>query len=411
MLKIKPESFAGNKDEKNHMNFYFKSKLWHTCTVIVIITISTLLLTGKLYAEGQYDIMDSFGEVHGIIAQEYYDYEKDGNNSGITSFSNRYAYLVVNSKIQENIEGVIELKMNQGGKDINIDRCLIDWNYNKKLGLIIGKFYHDILFDVNRYRPVENKMVSSYLHSEMVDMIVLRDVGLAVYGEYPLIGIKTRYKLAVANGAMLREMQINAETGSYSFENFGKDVDRKKAVMGVLSIWPVDKLRIFGSYFNTKNDQLITTTTLTPSVVPGVDVVTDLRTEADNISLEVVSAYMQLKLNKIELFFGGLGVEEKQSGVGRFLLVNSYTGELVHNILREKLVSNMELVLRYNYYECITSGMFSGIFGKKEDNYHVGINISPYEHFIFKAEYRWVEEIGGPDLDNDGFLLQVVMDF
>jgi len=43
--------------------------------------------------------------------------------------------------------------------------------------------------------------------------------------------------------------------------------------------------------------------------------------------------------------------------------------------------------------------------------YDVGINFSPWEHVIFKAAYRWQNEITGPEIPNNGFTLEALYDF
>jgi len=43
--------------------------------------------------------------------------------------------------------------------------------------------------------------------------------------------------------------------------------------------------------------------------------------------------------------------------------------------------------------------------------YTIGLNLSPWEHFIVRLGYKWVDEETGPNIDNDGFTLEAVVDF
>ena len=69
-------------------------KRWHMAwwEILAGFVLISVLLTNRISAQKlDYGALESFVELHGIIVQEYYDFEKDGDNRGIPTFDSRYA--------------------------------------------------------------------------------------------------------------------------------------------------------------------------------------------------------------------------------------------------------------------------------------------------------------------------------
>ncbi len=49
-------------------------------------------------------------------------------------------------------------------------------------------------------------------------------------------------------------------------------------------------------------------------------------------------------------------------------------------------------------------------YGKRQ-SYELGVNVSPWEHVLFKAAYRWQDIIKGTAIKGDGFTMEAVVDF
>jgi hypothetical protein len=86
-------------------------------------------------------------------------------------------------------------------------------------------------------------------------------------------------------------------------------------------------------------------------------------------------------------------------------------GEAAYRILEKKYMNYLELVGRYtvfNFDVSKISGLYPNVSTVTSD---LGVGVSPYEHFRIKAQYEWVEEKKGPKKENDGIMLQAVIDF
>jgi len=91
--------------------------------------------------------------------------------------------------------------------------------------------------------------------------------------------------------------------------------------------------------------------------------------------------------------------------------ISGYMGEAAYQLLQKKHVNYMELVGRCTLFDVGLSKVGSLFPDMRTVTTSLGIGISPYEHFRIKGEYEWIKEKKGSPKDNDGFMLQAVIDF
>ena len=381
---------------------------WKMLVGLVLISV---LLTSSISAQKlDYGSLESFVEVHGMIVQEYYDFGKDGENKGIPTFDSRYAYLFIQCSLRENLKGVMEWKIDHGGEKIGIDRCYLDWKLHRLIGFRAGKlFYLPIMYDAQDFRPSGNKLVSSPLPSLFAIEVMFRDNGVEAYGEQPIHGMRIRYQAAISNGSMLNRVIVNPD-GTSSFEESGRDGNPKKAIATSLSLLPIKELELVGSYYHNSAQMIAETKTVTPSGIPGVDVVVTTQIDLGEMetAIRAVSAVLSLNRFNTRSWYLNGSVDAKSFHKAD---LSGYMGEVAYRILEKKYVNYLELVGRYTVFDFDVSkisGLYPNMSTVTSD---LGVGVSPYEHFRIKAQYEWVEEKKGPKKENDGIMLQAVLDF
>lgn len=379
--------------------------------ILVGLVLISVLYTRSISAQKlDYGSLESFVEVHGMIVQEYYDFGKDGDNKGIPTFDSRYAYMFIQCSLRENLKGIMEWKIDHGGEKIGIDRCYLDWKLHRLIGFRAGKlFYLPIMYDAQDFRPPGNKLVSSPLPSIFALEVMFRDNGVEAYGEQPIHGMRIRYQAAISNGSMLNRVTVNPD-GTTSFEESGRDGNSKKAIATSLSLLPIKELELVGGYYHNSAQMIVETKTASPSGIPGVDVVVTTQTDLGEMETVVraVSALLSLNRFSTRSWYLNGSVDAKSFHKAD---LSGYMGEAAYRILEKKYVNYLELVGRYTVFDFDVSkisGLSPDISTVTSD---LGVGVSPYEHFRIKAQYEWVKEKKGPKKENDGIMLQAVLDF
>ncbi len=372
-----------------------------------LIFILFALVAGSWAEDLEYGVPDSFVEIHGVVAQEYYDYANGGENNGIASFDNHYAYLYIDCMLREDLKGMMELKIDHGGSEVIVDRCLIQWKISEFLGINMGKYYHDIFFDIKRYRPSGNRLITPYLTHALFNAMVFRDIGVELFGTYRFGKMKAGYKISVANGSMMNNFLMD-ENGNVDFNEFTEDTNDDKSLLSVLNFWPVYNLKLAGTYFRTSTDLKLEVNTYVPSGFPGLDILVVTESDMGRTDIEVMGATSQVTFNRFELIFGSLLVDVSASGES-LIVINNYLGEVLYRIVNNKNLY-VDLISRVTYLESMYKGVFSAPV-TEEIYYSLGARISPYKNFTVKTEYRWVEEYDGENVENNGVLFQVAVAF
>lgn len=353
----------------------------------------------------EYGSPSSFIEMHGMVVQEYFDFQKDGANTGIGSFDNRYAYLFFDCPVRKNLKGVLETKYEHNGESLKVDRCYIDWKLHKLANFRTGKFYLP-LYDIKNIRPTGNPLVSTDI-SYLIDPEIFRDIGIAGYGETDLTlnfnsttkKIKLGYELALTNGGLLQEIIMDENKNVSVGEKF-TDNNNDKAITARFYCFPIESLEISDTQYNTKTHIFYETTTL------GKDnKLTTIKTDYGvfDMAINLIRAnYSRDRLN-----VNGYYMTSKIESATTDSKSTTWWLMPAYKILKQKYVNYLELAARYKYSKSDSST--AGI--TKTATTSLGIGVSPYEHFILKMEYLMKDEIKGADKDDNGILFQASVDF
>lgn len=337
----------------------------------------------------------TFAEFHGFINARYFDFEKDsdqGRNDGISTFDVHNLYIAALAKIHPRVSIFGEVEYEHTGKDtagleIFVDRAFIDWEtIEQYLTLRLGSFNPPIGYELAEYVAPVRKFESRPMYVSEILFDEWVDTGLWGRGQLktPLLGIL--YDLSILNGpkGLVPASQQNRDTNSdrtfvgriglapnigeagyaeagFSYAKGKYDVDAQKE----FKIFVVDArlqmmgLDIRGEYADRSGDD-------------------DGLVQADAQGFYVQASYKTPPL-------GGL--------------INYIEPKVRYD------VSDMDLDkdgARKIENDLSGNDEFSRIT--------VGINWSPYPHFLIKTEYQFIEE-DKENLDNDGFMISAVADF
>jgi hypothetical protein len=342
-----------------------------------------------------YGTHESFVEVHGLISQAFTDFQKDADDEGIPGFDTRRTYLFFECMVRENLDGVIEIKLDHGGEAFKVDRCFIDWEISDLLKIKTGKFYLDAILDVKSYRPTGNKFVSSRFPS-IFEPDLFRDVGISAYGDFKLNKMKIGYNTAYSNGSIM------------SYNENSRDTNEDKAVLGKLMIWPVNNLNLAASYFKTRTDFLFEEET---PVNPLTGIVDTIIADYGEMDLELVSFFSKLKIGRLELSY--LVYEGNLSKASADGILSSWVGEASLRLLDNKLVNYIDIACRALNFKMDIADLIPSDPDNEMDynSYSAGLIVSPYKHFLLKMEYQVNEDLLDTSAAKDGFLLEAVIDF
>ena len=372
-----------------------------------------LFMSGMVCSQEQgsidYGIPESFVEFHGIIAQEYFDAQSGGLNAGISSFDNRFAYLLANCSIRENIKGIIELKFDHGGEAFKIDRCYFDVQVHKPANFRAGKFYIPLLEEVRNYRPTGNRLVSPQFPA-MMEPDLFRDFGLMVFGEQKLERIDLGYKVSYTNGALMGTMTNDVWGGAFSESR--TDINPEKAVCVQAFFRYEEMLTCQLSSFACKPEWTFREISYQPTGFPGVftEVVTIVPAGEMDLTLNSFISTFNMKSLEVKgtYIWGGL-----QPGEGEETDV-VFTGiQASYRILENRGVNYLDVTARSQIFELDLEAILPGVisYPGKAAAHSVGVSVSPYKNLEIKVEYQWRDELEGVKKKDDMILFQAVIDF
>jgi hypothetical protein len=204
-------------------------------------------------------------------------------------------------------------------------------------------------------------------------------------------------------------MVVNSD-GTASLEETGRDDSPKKAFAANLFLIPIKGLELLGGYYQNNSNMILEMTTLTPSGIPGVNMVVTTQADLGELDLKISAGSIKFSSNRLNLkgwYLDGTIDAKRLQKTG----ISGYMGEAAYQLLQNKYVNYMELIGRCTLFDLGLSKLGGLYPDMKAVTSSLGIGISPYKHFRIKGEYDWIKEKKGPHLDNDGFRLQTVIDF
>ncbi len=360
-----------------------------------------------------YGSADSFVKIHGIISQEYYDFEKDGFNNGVNSYDNHETFLFIECMIRQGLTSILEFRVNHGVGRLMIDQCLIDYKIKKSLGFKFGKFYLETYLGSKIHRPTTNKLVSEVFPvAGFYDPILFRNIGVGLYGEKDLNErMKLSYNFTLTNGSMISDAKLDEEN-NLSFNETTRDIDRHKAVSGMLSISPHKNIKFSGGIYNSKANLKMIVTSLFATGVSGVDTIITTRMDMGKTDFRTKSYWIEWNKNRVNIYVAGLFTEYVSGSGLKVIASGSYIGEISCRIMEDSYVNYLDLISRIIHYDVDLRGSYATNYSDIENVMYVfGINVSPVRHFKLKVEYQIINEIDNSKLENNGVMLQAVVDF
>ncbi len=324
----------------------------------------------------------TFAEFHGFVNVRYLDFQSEGFSSGGPSGTSTLdvhnLYIAALAKIHPRVSifGEVEYEHAGIGPEINVDRAFIDWRMvDQYLTLRIGSFNPPFGYELAEYVAPIRKFASRPFY---VDEIL--------FHEWVDVGIWGRGKLVTPAGGILYDLSIlngpNGLEGEDSRQNRDNNSDR--TILGRIALAPT-----IGEAYSQV----------------GFSYATGKFDAAADKEFKIYGIDALIQIMGLDLrgeFAKRTGDDDgtiKADAKG-FYLQASYK-----MLQGRNLINYIEPEIRYDKSDMVISD--------PDDEFSrvtVGINYSPYPHFLFKTEYQFISE-DKADLDNNGFMISAVVDF
>ena len=285
-----------------------------------------------------------------------------------------------------------EVEYEHGGEEIKIDRAFIDWNlHDEHLSLRLGKFYAPFGLELREYQYPVRKMTSRPLMARNLLFNEWTDSGVSAYGH---VGahqvVSVTYDLAVVNGPNSDGI---LDVGTGENPNLGgggdarqnRDNNNSRTVVGRIGV-PVTH----GPH----------------KAAVGVSGATGRYSYSEIEELD-------FSLMGVDANFRMMGLDVRGEWVTRSVDIassidsSSYYLQASYEIdFNQDGLHYIEPVVRYDFLE-----PDEDTEDDERTRITLGLNYSPYPHFKFMAEWQMNDEEFDPDLDDDGFMASITVDF
>ncbi|MEW6067544.1 MAG: porin [Nitrospirota bacterium] len=325
---------------------------------------------------------------NGSLDLTYWDYEGDGYKDGVATFDLFEAYVAASGEIAQDLNSYLEIRYEHGGDEIELRQGYMDWSIIEPVTARFGKFYMPIgIYRIGYYNSLR-KFVSVPLCIRLVSVIPWSDTGMELYGDIPISqnGMSFKYELAIVNG--LNDEYVNpTDQGKVRAARQNMDNNTEKTIGGRIGFLPIEGLELGFSYNTGKYD------------------------DEGRYNLEFIAGDIAYTVG--DLTIKGEYVQSTAETSDDDITTDGYYIEASYIALKEFWgMRYLEVAARY---ETIDPGQdlmdrFLLLEGQEAQATSLALNISPKKHFLFKFEYQFNTE-DEPDLDNNAFLGQIVVDF
>ncbi len=389
----------------------FKKVLFVQFTVFA----SILSLAMPLMAQekgNEYGFEEAFPELHVFLTNQFYDYEKDafgdyanrGDSkiAGHSVFIPMSGYIDISSQIRPGLKAEAEFELYRA-ESLKFCKLRGIWSPRQWFSLSMGRDFVPIGTQDKSYYPTSGYRmftVAPFLYRTVMRACGWWDSGVHISGEIPVKNTqKLLYNLSVINGpgrddtvmgsTTVGTTTSNTDATGYMYEQFhnharqAMDNNTDKPLVMRLAYSPFKGLEIGGSNFKAKYDK---------NEEYGCDYTFyHLLYDSDrwNVSCE----------------HGRAGIDTKKRG--KIHQSSSYLATSYKLLKDEKHVHFLAPAIRYEIFD-----PWEEDASNKGDRkaITVGINLSPYEHFVIRAAYQHTTE-KGPELKNDGLSIESVLEF
>ena len=358
--------------------------------VALVLTLSSSLLVLPSTSSAQEEIYGikfgtagTFAEFHGFVNARYVDFQSEGFSTGgpagTSTFDVHNLYIAALAKIHPRVSifGEVEYEHAGIGPEINVDRAFIDWKaVDQYLTLRLGSFNPPFGYELAEYVAPIRKFESRPFYVDEILFHEWVDVGLWGRGQIktPVTGIL--YDLSILNGP-------NGLEGEDSRQNRDNNSDR--TFLGRIALAPT-----IGEAYS----QLGFSYAIGKFNAPG--------TPDKEFKIYGIDALIQIMGLDLRGEYAKRTGDDDGTIKGN---ANGYYIQASYKTLQGRnLINYIEPKIRYDKSDMVIEG--NDEFSRTT----VGINYSPYPHFLFKTEYQFIKE-KDVSLDNDGFMISAVVDF
>ncbi len=328
--------------------------------------------------ELKYGSEEFFVEIHGFFAQEYFDFQRDGKRDGIPSFDNHYFYLFVNPRVRHNLWLETELEYEHSGQKIELDRAELFWRLAESATIYMGRFYAPFGIEWKYWYPSLNPFVSRPMPSREITLEHWYSIGVGIKGAISLKTTTFNYDIALINGltSPLRDV-LESSPFLVPYDN-----NADKAIMGRIGFSPFQGLEFGTSFYTGKYD------------------------EGERYRISFLGGDANFEFKNLSLR-GEYVLSPLETAQGNYSRSGFYL-QVAYQLLKEyKYLNYLELAARYDTFD-----LNRDVTNNEDLNrLTLGLNVSPYPHFLFKIDYEIIVERVAPKQANNGIWIQAVLDF
>ena len=323
-------------------------------------------------------------QFHGALDLTYVNWERDGQYGGDSTFDVYELYLASSAKLNEEVSVYFEPRYEHAGDTIELRQGYFDWNYSKDKAVRFGKFY--MPFGAYRnfyYAPLRWTVTYPYV-MRLLALSPWPDVGLKFHGKSK----KFMYEFAIVNG--LDEDYTQEGTGRIRRARGNRDNNNNKTMGGRIA--HLGKNSEVGLSYNLgKYDDA--------AMYDLTNLAFDFRMTFDN-DVQVMAEWAK---SDAEIAGGNVKTD------GAFIHAAI---PIMKSKVKSGCVRSVKFIMGYEWLNPgqLLDDRFTLQANQDLKAYSFGINIEPREHLLFKIEYRATSE-DDPDLENDAFFIQSVIDF
>lgn len=358
-----------------------------------------------------YGSKSSFAEFHGFAHFEYYDLEDQGPRDGDRIMEVHHFYLSARAEVAANLRAFLEVEYEHGNENtIIVDRAMIEWALARELSLQLGQRFAP--FGIEKQLTALAPMKNTITNPVIIDAFE--------HGDWPMVGVFATgmIDLPLAKGSMLDYTvgAIGGETGLARGESSAlRDNNDDKTAILNLGFSPfvghesLGSLRLGASHL-FENRYFADTAASNETYMTGFDAMWDLG------GLHFRSEYVRRAADNDTVNPAGNPAVIKGDGAGWYVEAGIDLAPWVFDVAlpfsENKKFNLIRPFARYNRSDTpTTGGLLTAVPGEEIRRWDVGILVSPLPHLKFRLEVHKADEAGGNELDNDGALLNVTLDF
>lgn len=341
----------------------------------------------------------TFAEFHGFVNARYFDFEREsdqGKAGGVSTYDVHNLYIAALAKVHPRVSifGEVEYEhtgfpapnsSSSGAGSIVVDRAFIDWKaIDQYLALRIGTFNPPFGHELAEYVAPIRKFESRPIYVDEILFHEWVDVGVWGRGQVKTSVVGILYDLSVLNGP----------SGFNPSNRQNRDNNSSRTLLGRIGLAP--------NIGEAGYSEI------------GLSYATGNYDPAAEKEFKILGIDAKLQLMGLDL----RGEYAKRSGdddgaiqakAKGFYVQASYKTSPMGN-----LINYIEPKIRYDQSDVDKDGSktIESTLAADDDftRWTVGVNWSPYPHFLFKTEYQFIDE-DKENLDNDGFMISAVVDF